>query len=98
MTVPPVIAAAPFQNSAFQTTAPQALAKKKTKFLFGGRAGFKVCHNKRYHPVQLPGLSNSRKTTHIPDVTRLLIQKYYFAGGKEPASAVAVGGGIFPRY
>jgi hypothetical protein len=49
----------------------------------------KAYYDRRHYPVLFQGLSNSRKTTHLPDITKLLLQKYYFADGKEPASAVA---------
>jgi hypothetical protein len=41
------------------------------------------------NPVESRGLSNGRKTAHLPEATKLLLRKYYFSDGKEPASAVA---------
>jgi transposase len=78
-----------FQNFTFQIDSDRVLAKKKIRFLFSERLGFKAYYNKQYYPVSFQGLSNSRKTTHLPDVTKLLLQKYYFADGKEPGVAVA---------
>jgi hypothetical protein len=65
------------------------IAKKKIVFLFSERIGFKAYYEKRYYPVELWGISNSRKTGHLPEVTKLLLQKYYCADGKDPGSAVA---------
>jgi hypothetical protein len=78
-----------FQNFTFQILADRPIAKKKIVFAFSGKIGFKACYDQRYYPVECRGLSNTRKTTHIPDVTKLLLQKFYFADGKEPSSAVA---------
>jgi transposase len=78
-----------FQNFTFQIVADKPVAKKKIQFLFSEEIGFKACYDKRYYPVTFLGLSNSRKTTHLPDVTKLLLQKYYFADGKEPGIASA---------
>jgi hypothetical protein len=64
------------------------LVKKKVLFLFSERIGFKAYYDKRYYPVELRGLSNSRKVTHLPEATKLLLRKHYFSEGKEPASAV----------
>jgi hypothetical protein len=65
------------------------VAKKKILFLFSEEIGFKACYDKQYYPVTFQGLSNSRRTSHLPDVTKLLLQKYYFADGKEPGIAIA---------
>jgi hypothetical protein len=58
-------------------------------FLFSGRTGFKAYYEKRYYPVELFGISDRRKTGHLPEATKLLLQKYYFADGKAPGSAAA---------
>jgi transposase len=78
-----------FQNFTFQIVSDKPIAKKKIVFLFSERTGFKAYYEKRYYPVELLGISNSRKTGHLPEVTKLLLQKYYFADGKAPGSAVA---------
>jgi hypothetical protein len=78
-----------FQNFTFQIVADKPVAKKKIRFLFSEEIGFKACYDKRYYPVSFLGLSNSRKTSHLPDVTKLLLQKYYFANGREPGTAIA---------
>ena len=78
-----------FQNYTFQIKTDRPIAKKKIQFLFSEKIGFKACYEKRYYPVELRGLTNSRKTGHLPEVTKLLLKKYYFADGKEPGSAVA---------
>jgi transposase len=78
-----------FQNFIFQIDADKPIAKKKIQFIFSERLGFKAYYDKRYYPVRLEGASNNRKMTHLPDVTKLLLQKYYLADGKEPGRAVA---------
>jgi hypothetical protein len=65
------------------------IAKKEIPFLISERIGFKAYYEKRNYPVELQGKSNSRKTGHLPEVTKLLLQKYYFADGKVPGSAGA---------
>jgi hypothetical protein len=77
-----------FQNFTFQIVADKPVAKKKGQFLFSEETGFKACYDRRYYPVTFQGLSDSRKTTHIPDVTKRLLQKYYFADGKEPGISI----------
>jgi transposase len=78
-----------FQNFTFQMVSERPIAKKKIVFLFRERTGFKAYYEKRYYPVELLGISNRGKTGHLPEVTKLLLQKYYFADGKDPGSAVA---------
>jgi hypothetical protein len=78
-----------FQNFTFQIVTDRPIAKKKIQFLFSEKIGFQACYEKRYYPVEFHGLSNTKKTTHLPDVTKRLIQVCYFADGKGPAEAVA---------
>jgi hypothetical protein len=78
-----------FQNFTCQIGEDRPLVKKEIQFLFSEHLGFKVYYDKRYYPVELRGLSNSRKVTHLPDVTKLLLQKYYLANKKEPVIAIA---------
>jgi transposase len=78
-----------FQNFTFQIVTDRPPAKKKIQFLFSETIGFKAYYDKRYYPVKLQGLTNSRKGTHLPDVTKLLLRKYFFSDGKGPGSAVA---------
>jgi hypothetical protein len=78
-----------FQNFTFQIVTDRPVAKKKIQFLFSEKTGFQACYEKRYYPVEFHGLSNTKKTTHLPDVTKRLIQACYFADGKGPAEAVA---------
>ncbi|MDR1301315.1 MAG: ISNCY family transposase, partial [Treponema sp.] len=78
-----------FQNFTFRIVADRPVAKKKIQFLFSEKTGFKAYYDKRYYPVELQGLTKGRKDTHLPDVTKLLLQKYYFSDGKGPGSAVA---------
>jgi hypothetical protein len=68
--------------------------------LFIERIGFKAYCEKRYYPVELRKTSSSRKTGHLPEVTKLLLQKYYFVDGKDPGSAAVYRkrGDIFPDY
>jgi hypothetical protein len=51
------------------------VAKKKLQFLFSEATGFNACYDRRYYPVTFEGFSDIRKTAHIPDVTKLLLQK-----------------------
>jgi hypothetical protein len=53
-----------FQNFTFQIVSERPIAKKKIVFLFSERIGFKAKYEKRYYPVELQGISNSRKTGH----------------------------------
>jgi transposase len=78
-----------FQNFTFRIIADRPLAKKKIQFLFSEAIGFRAYYDKRYYPVELWGLTNGLKATHLPDVTKLLLQKYYFSDGKVPGSVVA---------
>jgi hypothetical protein len=72
------------RNFTFQTVTDRLLAKKKTVFLFGESIGFKAYYDKRYYPVKSQGLTNGRKGTRLPDVTKPLLQKCYFSDGKGP--------------
>jgi hypothetical protein len=79
----------PFRNFTFQIVADRPPVKKKVLFLFSERIGFKAYYDKRYYPVELRGLSNSREAAHLPEATKLLLRKHYFSDGKGPASAAA---------
>jgi hypothetical protein len=78
----------PFQNVTFQIVTDRPPAKKKIPFLFSERTGFKAYYDKRYYPVELRGVPNRRKGAHLPEVTKLRLQKYCFSDGKVPGSAV----------
>jgi hypothetical protein len=76
-----------FQNFLFQIKSDKAIAKKKIKFLFSEKLRFKACYDKQYYSVDFLGLSNNRKGSHIPDVTKRLIEKFYFSDGKKSTVA-----------
>jgi hypothetical protein len=78
-----------FQNFLFQIKSDRAIAKKRIKFLFSEKIGFKAYYDKRYYPVDFLGVSNSKKGSHIPDVTKQLIEKFYLSDGKEHILTVA---------
>jgi hypothetical protein len=64
-----------FQNFTFQMVADRPPAKKEIPFLFREKTGFKVYYDKRYYPMELRRLSNSRKAAHLPEATKLLLQR-----------------------
>jgi hypothetical protein len=71
-----------FQNFTFQIVTDRPIAKKKIQFLFNEQIGFLVLYDKIYYKVSLLGLSGKHKTTHLPDVVKILIQKTYYADGR----------------
>jgi len=76
-----------FQNCIFQIDSQKPLVKKKIKFLFSQKIGFLALHEKHYSPVSFLGIKKDGKTTHMPDVMKLLIQKHYYADGKNSQAA-----------
>jgi hypothetical protein len=78
-----------FRNLLFLLDARKGTAQKKIRFLFSERIGFKVFYNHEYSPVRFLGAANSRTNTHLPDVTRLVLEKYYLQDGKPPNEALA---------
>jgi hypothetical protein len=77
-----------FQNFLFQIESKKPFAKKKVVFLFSEKIGFQAYYEKTYYPVKFIGFGKGRKTTHVPDVVKILIQKNYYADGHtNPAAA-----------
>ena len=75
-----------FQNFIFQIDSKKPFAKKKVQFLFSQKLGFKVLCDKEYYPVSFLGLKGGKASTHIPDVTKILIQKFYYDDGRVQAA------------
>jgi transposase len=76
-----------FQNFIFQIDSKTAIAKKKIQFLFSEELGFQALCGKEYYPVSFLGMRDNRKITHIPDVTKILLQKVYYADGRNIQAA-----------
>jgi hypothetical protein len=74
-----------FHNFIFQINSKKPLAKKKIHFLFSQKLGFLVLFGKEYYPVSFLGMKNNERITHIPDVTKILMQKVYHADGRNAA-------------
>jgi hypothetical protein len=72
-----------FQNYTFSLeTSDRIVAKKKIVFTFSEKIGFMAEYDKRYYPVKLLGYL-SKRASHIPDVTRFLLEKFYSADAKQ---------------
>ena len=71
-----------FHNFMFQVDSQKPLAKKKIQFLFSQKIGFQAQYGKEYFPVSFLGMNTNKKISHIPDVTKLLIQKIYLDDGR----------------
>ncbi|MCL2722021.1 MAG: hypothetical protein FWD47_11875 [Treponema sp.] len=52
--------------------------KKKVQFLFSQKIGFMALHRKEFYKVSPLGLRNKDTYNHLPDVTKILINKYYY--------------------
>jgi transposase len=76
-----------FQNFIFQIDSKRPLAKKKILFLFSQKIGFLALYGDEYFPVSFLGLKNKGCVTHIPDVVKILIQKNYYADGRNIQAA-----------
>ena len=76
-----------FHNFIFQIHSPKPLAKKKIQFLFSQKLHFVALYDKCYYPVSCLGLKNNKKISHIPDVVKILIEKVYFADGRNIQAA-----------
>jgi hypothetical protein len=79
-----------FQNSTFQIESDKTFSKKKILFLFSERIGFQVMYDKKFYPVK--PLDFLKKNTRLPEVTKSLLNNFYFADGKKNPSLL-VGGG-----
>ena len=75
-----------FNNFTFQIDSKKPLVKKKIVFLFSQRIGFKALCGKEYYPVSFLGLRDKNRIVHMPDVTKILMQKFYYADGKSMAA------------
>ncbi len=72
-----------FHNFLFQIDSKQPFVKKKINFIFSEKIGFMAKAGIEYFPVTFLGIKNKGNGTHIPDVTKLLLEKYYYADTKE---------------
>ena len=75
-----------FNNFLFQIDSKKPFAKKKAQFIFSQKIGFHAMYEKEYYPVSFLGVKNKGKITRIPDVTKILIQKFYYADGRNMAA------------
>jgi len=66
-----------FNNFLFQIDSKKPLAKKKIKFIFSQKIGFMALCGNECFPVSPLGIKKKNEITHIPDVTKILMQKYY---------------------
>ena len=66
-----------FNNFLFQIDSKKPLAKKKIKFIFSQKIGFMALCGNECFPVSPLGIKKKNEISHIPDVTKILIQKYY---------------------
>jgi hypothetical protein len=71
-----------FQNLLFQAGSDRPPAKKQIQFLFNEGIGFLALYANRYYQVSLPGWPGKGKTTRLPDVVKLPLQKTYCADGR----------------
>jgi hypothetical protein len=78
-----------FNNLVFQVVSKIALPKKKIRFVFSERLGFKAYYDHHYYPVIFKGYANNRGGAYLPNVTKALLQKYYLTDGKALGEAVA---------
>ena len=75
-----------FNNFTFQIDSKKPLVKKKIIFLFSQRIGFQALCGKEYYPVSFLGLRDKNRIVHMPDVTKILMQKFYYADGNSMAA------------
>jgi transposase len=75
-----------FQNFIFSVESPKPIAKKKITFLFSQKIGLMAMHDSKYYPVSALGLKENKRITHIPDVMKILINKNYYADGRNMAA------------
>jgi transposase len=71
-----------FQNYKFQIESKKPMAKKKIVFLFSERIGFHACAVGECFLVTLIGLPKTGNADHIPDVTKQLMYRQFYADGK----------------
>ena len=75
-----------FNNFTFQIESKKPIVKKKIYFLFSEKIGFQALFGKVYYPVSFLGLRGKNRGVHIPDVTKILLQKFYYADSKNMAA------------
>jgi transposase len=63
-----------FQNITFQIESPKPIARKEVIFLFSEKIGFKVLYEKRCYPVTLLDSDEREGHSHLPEVTRKLLE------------------------
>ena len=71
-----------FQNFIFQIDSKKPMAKKNIQFLFSQKIGFLAQCGAEYYPVSPVGLKKKNRTTHIPDVVKILLRDNYYADGR----------------
>ena len=76
-----------FYNFMFQIDSKKPIVKKKVQFLFSQKIGFMALYEKEYYKVSPLGLRKKGAFNHLPDVTKILIQKYYYADGRNIQAA-----------
>jgi len=76
-----------FHNFIFQIDSQKPLAKKKIQFLFSQKLNFVALYDKKYYPVSCLGLKDKKQISHIPDVVKILMEKIYFADGRNIQAA-----------
>jgi transposase len=75
-----------YNNVIFQIDSKKPLVKKKVLFIFGERIGFMAKYGQEYFPVSCLGVKHKGKTTHIPEVTKLLLEREYYSDIKKQAA------------
>jgi transposase len=72
-----------YNNFIFQIECKKPLAKKKIQFMFGEKIGFLAKHGHEYFSVSCLGIKYKGRTSHIPEVTKLLLEREYYANIKK---------------
>ena len=80
-----------FYNIKFSISSEKIIAKKSIYFLFNEKIGFKAKVDNKYYDVVLSDVLNTEENTHIPIVTKKLLEKFFLTNTKEDSS----GGEIF---
>jgi transposase len=72
-----------YNNIIFQIDCKKPLVKKKVQFMFGERIGFMAKHGQEYFSVSCLGVKYKGKTIHIPEVTKMLLEREYYSDIKK---------------
>jgi hypothetical protein len=75
-----------YNNLIFQIESKKPIVKKKVQFMFSERIGFMIKYGNEYFPVASLGARYKGKTTHIPEVTKLLLEREYYSDIKKQAA------------